>query len=95
MSENITVEDKRINKAKINAAKYPHAKLETMTYHEEVNKCACFIKCTVCGNEDTEVYTSDLFQRKMCDACAAEAKKAKKAALQAQKAEAPTQAQAA
>jgi hypothetical protein len=81
--ENTTKQDKQLVKVIENAKRYPHAILETMTYHEDVNKYGCFIRCTKCESEDREVYTSDLRQVTLCETCAKQAKKEKKAAKRA------------
>jgi hypothetical protein len=68
------------------AAKYPHAKVDTLQFDTAAGNGGKFkvqIKCT-CGDETRWVYTSDLFQVKLCAACGSEAKKAKKEAKKAE-----------
>lgn len=66
------------------ASRYPHAIVSTLRWAPEAKKFQCQIKCVISGNTDRWVYTSDLFQVKMC---VVEADKAKKAAKTAKKAE--------
>lgn len=68
-------------------AKYPHAKVETLTFDEAAGnggKYKVQIVCSICGNEERWVYTSDLFQVNACTECAKKAKAAKKAAKAAE-----------
>lgn len=60
------------------ASKYPHAMLDTLTFDGSVNKYACNIHCTLCGDESRKVYTSDLFQVNVCTACKTADQKARK-----------------
>ena len=50
-------------------AKYPHAIRGTLTHDDNAGKNKVKIKCVECGDESRWVYTSDLFQTKMCDKC--------------------------
>lgn len=65
-------------------AKHSHALTETLCWDPIAKKFKCRIKCIVSGNTDRWVYTSDLFQVKMC---VVEADKAKKTAKTKKKAE--------
>ena len=64
------------------AAKYPHARVETLRFDPTAGnggKYQVQITCTECGSTEHWLYTSDLFQRSTCDACAKAAKATKKA----------------
>ncbi len=50
--------------------KYPHAIAGTLRFDESANKQKMKIKCEECGDTNREVYTSDLFQVKVCLECA-------------------------
>jgi len=70
------------------AAKYPHADVSTLRVlpHGTGGQTAFAvdITCTVCGERHGPVFTSDLFQKSTCPACAGEAKKAKLAKKKAE-----------
>ena len=61
------------------AEKYPHALVDTLTKDPELKKSKVRIKCVVCGDTSRWVYTSDLFQVKMCKKCSDEVKEVVKA----------------
>lgn len=71
-------------KAEIKAA-YPHANVETLRWDDVAKKYQVQITCIACGDTSRWVYTSDLFQVKMCAKCAKAARKARQKALKAQK----------
>lgn len=70
------------------ATKYPHADVSTLRVLPHgisgQTAYAVDITCTVCGVVHGPVFTSDLFQKSTCPACAGEAKKAKMAAKKAE-----------
>ena len=66
--------------------KYPNADVETLEFDQAANKYSVEIICG-CGAR-RRVYTSDLFQVKLCVECAKKAKAAKTAAKKAELAEA-------
>lgn len=66
-----------------NLTKYPHAKPETLTFDTTSNKYSVEIECTKCGAA-RRVFTSDLFQVNVCEACAKEAKAERKAEKKAE-----------
>jgi hypothetical protein len=79
-AEKLTDEQKAIKKAKENMAKYPHALADTVRRDTKSNKMLVDVKCVKTGVIFT-VYTSDVFQSKLCPAAREQAKKdAKKAA---------------
>lgn len=49
--------------------KYPHALVEYLVWHEEFGKFAVHIECQRCGSDETEVFTSDLYQCRLCPSC--------------------------
>ena len=79
-------EEAHLAKIKEGIKKYDHALVDSMEYDPEKLKYKVNIKCTECGNEDRTVYTSDLWQVKMCTDCVVKAKR--DAALAAKEAKA-------
>jgi hypothetical protein len=72
-------------------SQYPHVIEGTMRWNDIAGKQQVTIRCTAEGCDETrDVFTSDLFQVRMCETHAKEARKAAKAAKKAAaKAEAP------
>lgn len=69
--------EEKKEEAKVKAAKkpddmgkkYPHALMESRRLDVQAKKQQVRIRCTTCGDTNRWVYTSDLWQVKICESC--------------------------